>query len=116
MPPTRLVALLRGASSGDAGGGISLPRNGAPGLLRQTFPLQPPSLHLPVRVSGLAGRRTDPRALTRSNEAHPGVIIDRTSSDWLRPKTRIGSRPVNVEEIVQVLAEMRIGTVTALAA
>src|SRR4029077_19851447 len=55
----RLVALLRGASPGDAGGAISLPRTGAPGLLRQTFPLHPPPLHLPVRVSGLAGRRTD---------------------------------------------------------
>jgi hypothetical protein len=42
--------------------------------------------------------------------------MDRTSSDWLRPKTRIGSRPVNVEEIFRELAEMRIGTVTALAA
>src|SRR5262249_28406977 len=78
----RLVALFRGASAGDAGGGIALQWNGAPGLLRQTFPLQPPPLHLPVRVSGLAGSRTDPRALTCSNEAHPGIIMERTSSDW----------------------------------
>jgi hypothetical protein len=40
-------------------------------------------LHLPVRVSGLAGRRTEPRIAAPSNEAHPGIVVERTALDWL---------------------------------